>query len=242
MSQEKKRIRSNQKKVNKYSVILVDDHPLMRQALRNLLEKQLDFEIVAEANDGEEAIKLASELIPDIIIMDINMPKINGLEATIRIKETHPKIIILVLTVHTDNEYISGLLEAGAGGYLVKSIYGDEIIPAIRALVAGETVLSPSISLQLVKNASRHEIRSSSFDAIDKLSTKELEILRLAAKGLSNKVIAYRLGLSLRTVKAYMVELFSKLNVASRTEAVVIGIRKGIISLEDFENNNQQNK
>jgi len=215
--------------------MLVDDHPLLRQALRNVLEKEHDFEVIAEASDGEEAVKLATKLIPDVVIMDISMPNLNGLEATRQIKASCPTIAILILTVHDDNEHIFSILQAGAGGYLTKSVYGDEVINAVHALVYGETVLSPLVSQQILKYAFQHIRKPLSLDAGDKVTAREMEILRLAAMGISNKDIALRLGLSLRTVKGYLAELFLKLNVASRTEAVIVGLRKGIFTLDDLE-------
>ena len=226
---------SNQDKPNKTKIMLADDHPLLRQALRNVLEKEHDFEVIAEASDGEEAVKLATKLIPDVVIMDISMPKLNGLEATRQIKANCPTIAVLVLTVHSDNEHILSILQAGAGGYLTKSVYGDEVISAVHALVYGETVLSPLVSQQILKYAFQHIRKPLSLDAGDKVTAREMEILRLAAMGISNKDIALRLGLSLRTVKGYLAELFLKLNVASRTEAVIVGLQKGILTLDDLE-------
>jgi len=225
----------NQHKPGKTRIMLVDDHPLLRQALRNVLEKEHDFEVIAEASDGEEAVKLATKLIPDVVIMDISMPNLNGLEATRQIKASCPTIAILILTVHDDNEHIFSILQAGAGGYLTKSVYGDEVINAVHALVYGETVLSPLVSQQILKYAFQHIRKPLSLDAGDKVTAREMEILRLAAMGISNKDIALRLGLSLRTVKGYLAELFLKLNVASRTEAVIVGLRKGIFTLDDLE-------
>jgi NarL family two-component system response regulator LiaR len=219
----------------KTRVMLADDHPLLRQALRDVLEKQSDFEVIAEASDGEEAVRLATELVPDVVIMDISMPNLNGLEATKQIKERCPKIAVLVLTVHSDSEHILSILQAGAGGYLTKSVYGDEVIHAVRSLVSGETVLSPSVSQQIFKYAFQHTVQPKKLDVGNKLSTRELEVLGLAAKGISNKDIAMRLGLSLRTVKGYLADLFLKLNVASRTEAVIVGLRRGILILNDLE-------
>jgi NarL family two-component system response regulator LiaR len=226
---------SNQDEASKIRIMLADDHPLLRQALKNVLEKQRDFEVIAEASDGEEAVKLATELTPDIVIMDISMPKLNGLAATRQIKASCPMIAVLVLTVHSDSEHILGILQAGAGGYLTKSVFGDEVIHAVRALAAGETVLSPSVSQQILKYAFQHIVEPLSLDAGDKLTSRELEILRLAAKGISNKDIALKLDLSLRTVKGYLAALFLKLNVASRTEVVVVSLRKGILTLTDLE-------
>ncbi|MCL0066083.1 response regulator transcription factor [Dehalococcoidia bacterium] len=225
----------NQYKPGKTRIMLAEDHPLLRQALRNVLEKEHDFEVIAEASDGEEAVKLATKLIPDVVIMDISMPNLNGLEATRQIKASCPTIAILVLTVYDDNEHIFGILQAGAGGYLTKCVYGDEVINAVRAVVCGETVLSPLASQQLLKYVFQHIRKPLSLDAGDKVTAREMEILRLAAMGISNKDIALRLGLSLRTVKGYLADLFLKLNVASRTEAVIVGLRKGIVTLDDLE-------
>lgn len=216
-------------------ILLADDHPLFCHALRDILEKQLDFEIVAEANDGEEAVALTEHLNPDVVIMDISMPRLNGLEATRRIKECFPHIYVLVLTVHSDSEHVLGILQAGADGYLLKNVYSNEVIQAVRSLVAGETVLSPSISHQIYKYAFQHITKPMTLDMGDKLNAREIEILRLAAIGIGNKEIASRLGLSLRTVKGYLTELFSKLNVMSRTEAVIVALRQGILTLDDLE-------
>lgn len=220
---------------SKIRIMLADDHPLLRQALRDVLEKQPDFEVIAEASDGEEAVKLATEMLPDVVIMDISMPTLNGLEATKQIKESNPSIAVLVLTVHSDSEHILSILRAGAGGYLTKSVYGDEVIHAVRALVSGETVLSPAVSQQILKYAFQHSSKPKNLGTGNTLSSRELEVLNLAAKGISNKDIAQRLGLSLRTVKGYLADLFLKLNVASRTEAVIISLRKGILTLKDLE-------
>jgi NarL family two-component system response regulator LiaR len=215
--------------------MLADDHPLLRQALKLVLEKQKDFEVVAEVSDGEEAVKVAAELIPDVVIMDISMPNLNGLEATKQIKANHPSVAVLVLTVHNDSEHILNILKAGAGGYLTKSVYGDEVVHAVCSLVRGETVLSPSVSRQVLKYAFQHVTKPPNLEAGDKVTTRELEILKLAARGISNKDIALALNLSLRTVKGYLADLFLKLNVASRTEAVIVSLRKGIITLDDIE-------
>jgi NarL family two-component system response regulator LiaR len=219
----------------KTRIMLADDHPLLRQALRDVLEKQPDFEVIAEASNGEEAVKMTAEMLPDVVIMDISMPILNGLEATRQIKEDNPSVAVLVLTVHSDSEHILSILRAGAGGYLTKSVYGDEVIHAVRALVSGETVLSPAVSQQIFKYAFQHSSRPKDLGTGNTLTSRELEVLHLAAKGISNKDIAQRLGLSLRTVKGYLAGLFQKLNVASRTEAVIICLRKGILTLKDLE-------
>ena len=222
---------SIQNRTNKIGVILADDHPLMRQALRNVLEKQADFEIVAEADDGEEAVSLAAELVPDVVIMDISMPKLNGIEATRQIKAKNPEIIVLALTVHDDSEHILGILEAGATGYLTKGVFGNQVIQAIRSTVSGEAILSSQISQQILKYALRHVTKPIPLDAGEKLTARELEILKLAAKGMSNKDIALELNISLATVKGYMASTFTKLGVTSRTEAVTTGLRAGFITI-----------
>ncbi len=219
---------------NIITIVLADDHPLLRQALRNVLEKESDFHIIAEVSDGEEAVRLATELVPNVVIMDISMPKINGLEATRQIKAKCPGIAILVLTVHDDSEHILGILEAGAAGYLAKSVFGEQVINAVRGVVAGETVLSRSVSQQVIKHALRHITKPIALDAGEKITRRELEILRLAAIGMSNKDMSQRLELSERTVKGYLAEVFSKLNVGSRTEAVITALRAGILTLDDL--------
>jgi NarL family two-component system response regulator LiaR len=219
----------------KVRIMVADDHPLLRQALKNVLEKQPDFKVVAEAGDGEEAVKLAAEMLPDIVVMDISMPILNGLDATKQIKESNPSIAVLVLTVHSDSEHILSILQAGASGYLTKSVYGDEVIHAVRALAFGETILSPTVSQQIFKYAFQHSAKPKNLGMGNTLSSREVEVLHLAAKGILNKDIAKSLGLSLRTVKGYLANIFQKLNVASRTEAVTICLRKGILNLKDLE-------
>jgi len=224
----------NRERTDNITIMLADDHPLLRQALRSVLEKKPDFEIVAEASDGEEAVRLAVELVPNVVIMDISMPKLNGLEATRQIKAKCPNIAILVLTVHDDSEHILSILEAGAAGYLTKSVFGDEVIHAVRGVVAGETVLSPSISRQIIKHALRHITKPLPLDGVEKITGRELEILRLAATGMSNKDLAQKLDLSEATVKGYLAGIFSKLNVSSRTEAVITALRAGFFTLDDL--------
>ncbi len=220
---------------NKITILIADDQPLLRQALRNLLEKYEDFKIIAEASNGEEAVQLATELIPDVVIMDIAMPKLNGLEATRQIKAKCSQVAILVLTVHDDIGYILGILEAGAAGYLMKTVFGKEVINAIRSTVTGETVLSAPVSKQLLKYAHRYPIKPFHLDARQKLSTRELEILKLLAKGISNKDIAQFLNIGERTVKSYLVDIFNKLGVSSRTEAVITGLRHGFLNIDELE-------
>ena len=211
---------------NKIKILLADDHPLVRQALRFVLEKQSDFEVVAEVDNGSDAVDLTLKLRPNVVIMDIGMPNMNGLEATKQIKLSYPTVAILVLTVHDDSGHLQGLLEAGASGYLVKSVFGEELVHAIRAVVSGEAIISPVVLHQLLKRSivTREPVV---VDGKERLTIREMEILKLAAVGLSNKDIAQKLNISVTTVKGNMVIIFSKLRVGSRTEAVLTGLRAG---------------
>jgi NarL family two-component system response regulator LiaR len=221
-------------KEEKISILLVDDHPLLREALRNVLVKEKDFIISGEARDGEEAVKLALELKPRVVIMDISMPKLNGLEATKQIKSASPEISVLALTVHTEDEYILDILQAGAAGYLIKDVFGKEVVQAIRAVANGDMVFSPTIGKNLLKHASKYPTKPLKLDAGEKISIRELEVLKLAAQGKSNQEIAEVLDINQRTVKGYLTEIFSKLRVGSRTEAVITGLRAGYISIDDL--------
>lgn len=218
----------------KTTILLVDDHPLFRQSIRNVLEQEQDFAVVGEASDGKEAIRLADELRPEVILMDIAMPNLDGLEATRQIKLSHTDIAILVLTIHTDDQHIVRILEAGAAGYLTKSVYGEEIVQAVRGVITGEMVLSPQVGQRLIKQAARYPTKSVLLEAGEKLSARELEVIKLAARGLSNKNIADELELTLRTVKGHLANIFAKLNVGSRTEAVIAGLRAGFLSIDDI--------
>ncbi|MFC2002450.1 response regulator [Chloroflexota bacterium] len=223
------------KKTDKITIVLADDHPLLRQSVRNVLEKESDLQVVGEASDGEEAVRLAVELKPHVVLMDITMPKLDGLEATRRIKASHPDMAVLVLTIHSDDQHIIGILEAGAAGYLTKSVFGEEVVQSVRGVVAGEMVLSPSVGQRLLKQAARYQTKPVPLQAGERLSARELEIIKLAARGMSNKSIAADLGLTVRTVKGHLANIFSKLDVGSRTEAVIIGLRVGFLSIDDIE-------
>jgi NarL family two-component system response regulator LiaR len=219
----------------KTKIVLADDHPLLRKALKDLLEKESDFSIIGEAGDGEEAVRLATQITPDIVIMDISMPNLDGLQATQQIKARCPNVAVLVLTVHTDDECILEILQAGAAGYLIKSAFGEQVVQAVRAVTTGEMILSHLIGMRLLKQAARYPTRPALLEAGEKLSTRELEVLKLTARGLSNKDIALALGIKLRTIKGHLADIFSKLRVASRTEAVIAGLRAGFLSLDDIQ-------
>jgi len=215
-------------------IMLVDDHPLVCQALRDILEKEDDLKVIGEAGNGQEAIEMALELRPDVVIMDISMPVLSGIEATRRIKTECPCISILILTVHTDIETIFSILQAGASGYLTKSVFGSEVVHTIRSLIDGDMVLAPAVSREVIKYALQHVTKPVQIAANDKITPKEMEVLSLAAKGMSNRDIGVRLGISEGTVKSYFTDLFLKLNVRSRTEAVFVGLKSGILTLADL--------
>jgi len=217
----------------KTRILIADDHAVLREGMRRLLEQEKDLEVVGEAVDGAEAIKLAAELKPDVALMDIVMPKLSGVEATKQIKKKSPATCVLILTAYSDIRYILGLLEAGASGYLLKSARSQEIVGAIRAVRSGESVLDAMATRKLLERMEdlTHEADESKERAL--LSPREIEILKLAAKGMSNRDIAARLELSMRTVKAHLSNIFNKMRCSCRTEAIVKGFRDGYLSLGD---------
>ncbi|HUV52553.1 MAG TPA: response regulator transcription factor [Dehalococcoidia bacterium] len=216
----------------KTRVLIADDHALLREAMRNLLDREDDIEIVGEASDGEEAVKLSSKLKPDIAIMDIVMPKLNGIEASKEIKKISPATAIIILTAYDDAQYVLGLLEAGAAGYLLKSARGRDIVAAIRAVREGESVLHPSIIAMLLRRAIGMPAEENKQKGNENLTEREIEVLKLAATGMSNKEIAENLSVTVRTVKAHISNLFAKMDVASRTEAILKAVREGWLDLD----------
>ena len=217
----------------KIRVLLAEDHVIVREGTRELVQHEPDMEVVGEASDGEEAIQLAAKLRPDVVIMDIAMPKLNGIEATKQIKELYPATAVLVLTAYDDDQYIFALLEAGAAGYLLKNVRGRELIDAIRAVYAGESVLHPAITRKVIESflpAGKPAERR----IAEPLSEREMEVIKLAGRGMSNKDIAEELSLSVRTVQSHLGNIFNKLGVGSRTEAVLYALKKGWVALEDL--------
>ncbi|HEM61868.1 MAG TPA: response regulator transcription factor [Chloroflexi bacterium] len=217
------------------SVLLADDHVLVRQGTRELLEREGDLEVVGEAGDGEEAVALAVDLRPDVVIMDIAMPKLSGIEATRRIKSAQPDSAVLILSAYDDDQYVFALLEAGAAGYLLKDVPAQELVEAIRAVHAGESILHPAIARKVINRFASplHEVATGIES--DELTEREMEVLKLAAKGMTNMEIAKALSLSVRTVQGHLSNIFSKMQVGSRTEAVIQALGKGWFTLEEIQ-------
>ncbi|MBC8492447.1 MAG: response regulator transcription factor, partial [Chloroflexi bacterium] len=214
-------------------ILLADDHVMLRQGTRELLEREEDLEVVAEAGDGEEAVQLAVSRHPDIAIMDIAMPRLNGIEATKQIKAQCPSTAVLVLTAYDDDQYVFALIEAGAAGYLLKDVPVDELIKAIRAVHAGESVLHPIVARKVLTRLARPPVERSTETDFGQLSEREAQVLRLAAKGMMNREIAQELVVSVRTVQVHLGNVFGKLQVGSRTEAVLHALREGWLTLDD---------
>jgi len=226
--------------MDKIRILLADDHALVREGTRELLEREEDLEVVAEAGDGEETVRLAKSQRPDVAIVDIAMPKLSGIEATKQIKALCPATAVLILTAYDDDQYIYALLEAGAAGYLLKNVRRRDLIEAVRAVNAGESVLHPVIARKVLDRLASPSGKPSEDGTLEPLTERELEVLKLAAKGMSNRDIARHLNLSIRTVQAHLSTVFSKMQVGSRTEAVVQALQRGWLTLEDTLQQGQQ--
>lgn len=213
-------------------VLVADDHEVVRRGTRELLDRADGIAVVGEARDGDEAIRLADATRPDVVLMDVRMPGTNGIEATRQIKRRLPGTAILALSAFDDDPYVFALLDAGAAGYMLKSARGDELVEAVRAVRGGESILHPDVAEKVVRRAaSRGQVAGAG--PPERVTARELEVLRLAAKGLANKEIAARLTISTRTVQVHLANIFAKLSVGSRTEAVLHALRSGILSLDD---------
>ncbi len=212
-------------------VILADDHALVRQGIRQFLEGAEDIEVVAEAADGATALQAVETMQPDVALLDVQMPGISGIEATRQIKVRFPKVRILILTAYDDDPYVYALLQAGADGYLLKTVEVDELVRAVRAVHRGEPVLSPEVTQKVLRQLATGRPAGAA-EQIEVLTARELEILRLAAQGLTNKAIGQEIGISDRTVQGHLANIYGKLGVASRTEAVTEALKRGWIVLK----------
>jgi DNA-binding NarL/FixJ family response regulator len=222
--------------MGKIRIILAEDHVLVREGTRELLQREEDLEVVAEAGDGMEAVRLTAEHHPDVVIVDIAMPKLNGIEATQQIKAISPSTAVLALTAYDHDQYVFALLEAGAAGYLLKDVSTTELVEAIRAVHAGESVLHPAIARKVINYFAQRTDKAAKEGEgpLDPLTEREMEVLKLAARGITNREIANELVISTRTVQVHLSNIFSKLGVGSRTEAVVYALRRGLLTLEDI--------
>ena len=220
--------------MGKIGVLLAEDHAVVREGLAELIRREADMDVIGEAGDGEEAVRLVKQFRPDIVLMDIAMPGLNGIEATREIKSTLPQTKILVLTAYDNPEFIAAMIEAGAVGYLLKNVRGKELTNAIRSAHEGESVLHPDIA-RVVFSQLRSPQARPLHEKPDVLSERELQVLRKGAEGLSNKQIATLLTIGPRTVQTHWRNIFDKLGVYSRTEAIVYCLRKGWLNLSEEE-------
>lgn len=210
-------------------LLLVDDHEVVRSGLRMLLENEADMEIVGEANTGRQALELVQALKPNVVIMDITLPDLSGIEVTWRIKAAHPETAVVALTIHEDQQYFFEMLQAGAAGYVPKRAAPDDLIAAIRAAHRGEVYLYPSLAKLLVGDFLSHSGEEGAKETINGLTPRESEVLALLAEGKNNDEIAAILGISVHTVARHRENLMGKLGLHSRSELVKYAIRKGLI-------------
>jgi len=211
-------------------IILAEDHALMRAGTRHILEKYPDFEVVGEAEDGQQAIELIKNLKPDVAILDIRMPKLNGIEVVRYVKSVSPNTRTLMLTAYDDDDYILALMEAGATGYLLKTAHEKELIDSVRAVNLGESVLHPAIAMKIARLWAQRGTATQP-SSVEQLSAREIEVLELAAEGLRNKAIAEKLGISTRTVEGHFAGIFTKLGVSSRLAAILEALSRHLVTL-----------
>ena len=215
--------------MERISVLMVDDHRLVRQGLQDFLELQDDLEIVGEASSGEEGVQLAQDILPDVVLMDLVLPGIDGVEATRRIKAVSPSTQIIVLTSFTDDDKVFPAIKAGAISYLLKDVQPEELARAIRAAQRNEAVLHPEVAAKLMQE---FNVPRPADNPVEQLTERELEVLRLIARGKSNKEIADTLIISEKTVKTHVSNILSKLHLADRTQAAIYALRQRIVPMD----------
>jgi DNA-binding NarL/FixJ family response regulator len=223
-------------------VLIVDDHALFRRGLIQVLQFEDGIEVVGEAEDGEDAVAKCEELAPDVLLMDVRMPRASGIEATRRLAETMPAMKILMLTVSDEEDDLYEAIKAGAAGYLLKEISIEEVADAVRAVMQGQTLISPSMASKLIQefNALAKRAEEKQQVPAPKLTDRELEVLKLVAQGLTNREIADQLYISENTVKNHVRNILEKLHLHSRMEAVVYAVREKLLDLEEAVGGNQQ--
>ena len=216
--------------MDKIKVLIADDHALLREGIRSLLSQYPDIEVVGEASNGKEAITQAMKFSPDIVLMDIAMPGLGGLEATLELHKISPKTKIIVLTQYEDKEYIFRFLQAGAVGYVLKKSGGAELVSAIRAVYQGGSFLHPQVTKGVIEGYVERHREEISEDPYESLSDREKQVLKLIAEGHTSKGIAQILGISVKTVMAHRTNIMVKLDLHTRTELIKFALRKGIIT------------
>ena len=216
--------------MNSIRVLLADDHKLIRAGLRLVVDQQPDLSVVGEADDGRQAVELAKSLNPDVVVMDIGMPNLNGIEAARQIRQIRPDAAVVMLSMHSDEGYVLRALGAGARAYLLKDSATTDLVQAIRAVVEGKSFFSPAVSKVLLQDYMRKLRRSGAEDSYDLLSPREREVLQLVAEGKSNKEVASLLNLSVYTVETHRAKIMQKLNLKGVPELILYAVRKGIIS------------
>jgi DNA-binding NarL/FixJ family response regulator len=212
-------------------VVLADDHAVVRKGIREFLEGEPDITVVAEAVDGEQAVALVAEHLPDVAVLDIQMPRVGGVEATRRIKAEHPAVQVLILSAYDDDPYVFALLQAGASGYVLKTADSADLVQAVRAVYRGESALDPVVTQRVVQQLATGRPLGTP-NTVEALTEREIEVLRLVAQGLTNKAIGQALGISDRTVQGHLANIYGKLHVGSRTEAVTEALKQGWITIE----------
>jgi DNA-binding NarL/FixJ family response regulator len=211
-------------------ILLADDHTILRKGLRLLLERETDFTVISEASNGREAVDAVGRDTPDVVIMDIAMPSMNGIEATKRISQDHPKTAVIILSVHSDEAYVLRALKSGARGYLLKDSAENDLIQAVRAVAAGKAYFSPTVSKILADDYVRQMREQGTEDPYDLLTARERELLQLIAELKATKDIAELLGLSPHTIDTHRSNLMQKLNIHSIPEVILYAVRRGVIS------------
>jgi two-component system, NarL family, response regulator NreC len=216
--------------MGKIRILVADDHTLVRQGFRKILEARPDYEVVAEASDGRDAVRQTVAVRPDVAVLDIGMPQLNGIEATRQIVRRLPDVRVLILSMHAAEAYITQALKAGARGYLLKDSADTELIRAVAALAAGKSFFSPAVSKVMLDDYVRHLAEKGIADRFESLSEREREVLQLAAEGRSNKEIAEVLGLSTGTVETHRAHVLQKLDIHNTAELVLYAVRRGMVS------------